>query len=174
MMRIRNLAARPLLVRLAALVLLAAIATAPLSAALDAANAIDAARDRLGRARALAARPPVTPPLVAADGDTLLAAFRDRLDALAAGRAIVIDAATLEPDAARPDLPRLRVWLRGTSAGLHGLLHALDGEAPRLVVEEADLSVARPADGEIGRPTILNLVVMARGVIAPPPGRKRP
>lgn len=174
MTRIRDLASRPRLVRLAALALLAALATPPLSAAREASNAIDAARDRLDRARVLATRPPVAPPLVAAESDGLLSAFRDRLDALAAGRAVVIDAATLETDPARPDLPRLRGWLRGTSAGLHGLLHALDSGSPRLVVEEADLSIARPADAEIGRPTILHLAVTARGVIAGPPGGKRP
>ena len=114
MTRIRDRATRPLLVRLAALILLVAAAALPLSAALDASAAIDAARDRLDRAYALVGRLPVTPPLVAADGDALLAAFRGRLDVLAAGRAIVIDAATLEPDPARPEVPRLRGLLRGT------------------------------------------------------------
>lgn len=174
MTRIRDRATRPLLVRLAALILLVAAAALPLSAALDASAAIDAARDRLDRAYALVGRLPVTPPLVAADGDALLAAFRGRLDVLAAGRAIVIDAATLEPDPARPEVPRLRGLLRGTSAGLHALLHALDSESPRLAVAEADLSIARPADDEIGRPTILHLVVTARGVIAAPRGDKKP
>ncbi|WP_267359960.1 hypothetical protein [Methylobacterium sp. GC_Met_3] len=174
MMRIRDLATRPFLVRFAALGLVVAAAAAPLSALRDASHAIEAARDRLHRARALAQRQRARPPLVAADGDTLLAAFRGRLDALAAERAIVIDGAVLEPDPARPDLPRLRGLLRGTSAGLHGLLHALDTEAPRVVVEDADLSVVRPADAEIGHPTILHLAVTARGVIAPLRAGTRP
>ena len=166
MTRIPDIAYRPLLVRLAAILVLAAIAATPLSAALDAARAIDAARDRLDRVRALAARPPVIPPLVAADGDKLQAAFRGRLDTLAAEGAVIIDATTIEADPARPDLPRLHAQLRGTAAGLHGLLYALDSGTPRLAVEEADLAIERLADAKIGRPTILRLTVTARGVIA--------
>jgi len=159
-------AARPVLVRLAAFGLLLAVGAGPVSLALDAAGEIDAARERLDKAREVAARPAAVPPLSAPDGGALAAAFRDRLDALAAGRAVVVDAAALEVDPARPDLPRLRATLRGTGAGLHGLMQALETGAPLMAVEEADLGLDRPADAEIGRPTVMRLALTVRGVIA--------
>lgn len=168
MTRLPDLALRPLLVRLAGCGLLLALGAGAVSSSLDASSAIETARDRLDRARERAARPESVPPLVAADGEALLAAFRARLDALAADRAVVIDAATLDPDPARPDLPRLRGMLRGTAEGLHGLVHALETGAPLVALEEADLGIERPADGEIGRPTLMRLSFVARGVVVPP------
>ena len=79
------------------------------------------------------------------------AAFRTRLDGLAAPQAVVIDWTGLEADPARPDLPRLRARLRGTAGGLHGLMHALETGTPLMAIEEADLDVERPADPAIGQ-----------------------
>lgn len=167
-MRRPDLALRPLLGRLVGGGLLLALGAAAVSSSLDASARIDAARERLDRARERASRPAPVPPLVAADGEALLSAFRARLDALAADRAVVIDAATLDPDPGRPDLPRLRGMLRGTAEGLHGLVHALESGPPLVALEEADLGVERPADAEIGRPTLMRLALVTRGVIAPP------
>lgn len=170
-------AVRPLLVRLAAFGLLLAVAAGPVSSALDATGEIAAARERLDRARAMAARPPVALPLSATDGEGLLAAFRGRLDALVGEAAVVVDSATIEPDPARPDLPRLRANLRGTAQGLHGVMHALETGSPLVAVEEADLGIERPADAEIGRPTVMRLTVVVRGVVAgrpPEPQRTNP
>jgi len=167
-------AARPLLIRLAAFGLLLALGAGPVSSALDAAAEIDAARARLVQARDLAARPSAAPPLVAAEADALLAAFRARLDGLATPQAVVIDWTGLEADPARPDLPRLRASLRGTAGGLHGLIHALETGAPLMAIEEADLGIERPADPAIGRPTVMRLAVTLRGLIADrAPGPRR-
>lgn len=163
-----DLALRPLLVRLAGCGLLLALGAGAVSSSLDASSAIDAARERLDRARDRASRPESVPPLAAADGEALLAAFRARLDTLAADRAVVIDLTTLDPDPGRPDLPRLRGMLRGTAEGLHGLAHALETGTPRVALEEADLGIERPADSEIGRPTLMRLILVARGVVVPP------
>ncbi len=166
MRRVMEAAARPVLVRLAALGLLLAVGAGPVSRALDASGEIDAARERLDRARAMAARPAAVPPLAAPDGGALVVAFRNRLDTLAASEAVVVDAAILEADPARPDLPRLRGTLRGTATGLHGLMRALETGVPLMAVEEADLGIDRPADAEIGRPTLMRLGLTVRGVIA--------
>lgn len=174
MIRAADLAVRPLLIRIGAIGLLLAIGAGPLLSALDAAGEIEAARTRLDRARERAARPPLVPPLAADDGDALLAAFRTRLDALAATGAVVIDRTLLETDPAKPALPRLRAALRGTAEGLHGLVHALETGSPLMAVEEADLDVERPADAEIGRPTLMRLAFSVRGVVTgkpAPPGR---
>jgi hypothetical protein len=160
-----DLPSRPRLLALAALGLALAAALGPVMACLDAARDIDAARARLDAARGAAARPPATQPPVAPGADALAAAFRSRLDALAAERSVLIDRAVLDADPARPDLPRLRADLRGTAEGLHGLMHALETGAPLLAAEEADLTVERAADSEIGRPTILRLALTLRGVI---------
>lgn len=169
-----DLALRPLLVRLVGLGLLLALGAGAVSSSLDASARIDAARDRLDRARERASRPASVPPLVATDGQALLSAFRARLDALAADRAVVIDVTTLEPDPGRPDLPRLRGMLRGTAEGLHGLVHDLETGTPLVALEEADLGVERPADAEIGRPTLMRLSLLARGVVATPAPRRMP
>ena len=169
-----DLALRPLLVRLAGFGLLLALGAGAVSSSLDASAEIDAARDRLDRARERASRPESVPPLVAADGEALLSAFRARLDALAADRAVVIDLTSLDANPGRPDLPRLRGMLRGTAEGLHGLVHALETGAPLIAVEEADLDIERPADGEIGRPTLMRLALVARGVVVPPSPRRIP
>jgi hypothetical protein len=158
-------AARPVLLRLAGAGLLLA-AAGPVFLAFEASGEIEAARDRLHRARDMAARPVAVPPLVAPDGGALVAAFRTRLDALAAGEAVVVDAAVIEADPARPDLPRLRGTLRGTASGLHGVMHALESGTPLMAIEEADLGIERPADSEIGRPTLMRLALTVRGVIA--------
>ncbi len=168
MTRLPNLALRPLLVRLAGCGLLLALGAGAVSSSLDASSAIETARDRLDRARERASRPDPIPPLVAADGEVLLAAFRARLDALAADRAVLIGAAALDPDPGHPDLPRLRAMLRGTAEGLHGLVFALETGAPFVALEEADLGIERPADAELGRPTLMRLTLVTRGVVAPP------
>ncbi|MCJ2012628.1 hypothetical protein [Methylobacterium sp. J-076] len=168
MTRLADLALRPLLVRLAGAGALLALMAGAVLSSLDASGAIEAARERLDRAQARAAQAPVAPPLVAADGDALLAAFRGRLDTLAADRAVIVDAATLEADPARPGVPRLRGTLRGTAEGLHGLAYALETGTPPVAVEEADLGIERPADSEIGRPLLMRMVVTARGVVVPP------
>lgn len=160
---------RPVLVALGGLGLLLALAVGPVSRAVEVQGDIATARDRLARAQAAAARPPQPAPLVAGDADALLVAFRARLEALAAGRAVVIDAAGLDPDPAQPTLPRLRTHLRGTAEGLHGLLHTLETEAPLLVAESAELDVARAADEEGGRPLLMRASLTLRGVQLPPP-----
>lgn len=160
---------RPVLAALAGLGLLLGLAVGPVSRAIDAQSEIAAARDRLARAQAAAARPPQPAPLVAAEADGLTAAFRGRLETLAGSRAVVIDAAVLEPDPAQPTLPRLRAFLRGTAEGLHGLLHALETEAPLLAIEAAELDVDRAADEEGGRPLVMRASLTLRGVQAPPP-----
>lgn len=169
MIRAADMAVRTLLVRIGAIGLLLAVGAGPVLSALDAAGEIEAARTRLDRAREQASRPPVVPPLAAADGDALLAAFRTRLDALAATGAVVIDRTLLDPDPAKPTLPRLRAALRGTAEGLHGLVYALETGSPLVAVEEADLDVERPADAEIGRPTTMRLALTARGVLTGKP-----
>ncbi len=158
--------------RLGALAVLVALAAGPVSSALDAAAEIDAARLRLDRAREQVARPAAGLPLVAPDGEALLAAFRAHLDALGPGA--LVDIATLEPDPAKPDLPRLRASIRGTAQGLHGLMHAVETGTPLVAVEEADLSVDRPADSDIGRPTILRLALTVRGVVSAPKPAPKP
>ena len=159
---------RPLLLGLGGIGLILGLAAGPVSGAIEAQGQIAAARDHLARAQAAAARPPLPAPLVAPDGDALLAAFRGRLEGLALGRAVVIDWAGLDPDPARPALPRLRTSLRGTADGLHGLLHALETEAPLLAVEEAELDIARAADEEGGRPLVMRASLTLRGVVVPP------
>lgn len=162
-------ALRAPLLGLAALGLVGVLAAGPVSGAIEAQQQIAASRERLARARIAAARPPQQTPLVAEDVDALLTAFRTRLETLAAERAAVIDAATVEPDPAEPTLPRLRADLRGTAEGLYGLLHALETEAPLMVVEEADLGVARAADAETGRPTVMRARLTLRGLLPPKP-----
>ncbi len=161
------LRARPVLVGLAFAGLLAVLAVGPVLGAIEAEGQITAARERLARAREAAARPPQRAPLAGLDTDALLDGFRARLEALASERAAVIDAATVEPDPARPTLPRLQADLRGTTEGLYGLLHALESEAPLVAVEEADLSVLRAADAETARPTVMRARLTARGVLLP-------
>lgn len=173
MIRLPDMALRPLLVRLAGFGALLALGAGAVSASLDASAEIAVARDRLDRAQARAARPDAVPPLTGADGETLLAAFRTRLDALAADRAVVIDTTGLDPDPSRPDLPRLHGSLHGTAEGLHGFVQALETGTPLVVLEQADLGIDRPADAEIGRPTIMRLVLTARGVVLPPPAPRR-
>lgn len=165
---------RPLLLGLAGIGLALALAAGPVLDALGAADDIAAARDRLARAQAAAAAAPVPAPLSAADETSLAVAFRTRLDALAAGRSATVDGAGLQPDPARPTLPRLSASLRGTAEGLHGLLAALETEAPLIVPEEAVLSVERPADPEIGRATVMRLTLTVRGVLLPAPTTGRP
>lgn len=159
---------RPGLVGLGCFGLLLGLAVGPVSRAVEAEDQIATARDRLVRAQAAAARPPQPAPLFATDADALLAAFRGRLDGLVAGRAVVIDGSAVDPDPGQPTLPRLRAQLRGTAQDLHGLLHALETEAPLLAVEAADLDVARAADQEGGRPTIMRASLTLRGVLPPP------
>jgi len=168
-----HIAIRPMLARLVALGLLGAVGAGPVFSGLDADIEIEAARARLDRAREQAARQPGVPPLTAADGDALLAAFRARLEALAGTGAVVIDGTLIEPDPARPALPRLRATLRGTAEGLHGLAHAVETGSPLMAVEEADLTVERPADAEIGRPTLMRLAFAARGVVTGKPAQPR-
>ncbi len=169
-------AVRPLLIGLLALGVAIVLGTGPVLDALAAADDIAAARDRLARAQAAAAAAPAPAPLSAADEAGLVIAFRSRLDALAAGRSATVDGAGLQPDPARPTLPRLSASLRGTAEGLHGLLAALESEAPLIVPEEAVLSVERPADSEIGRATVMRLNLTVRGVLLPAPttGRTGP
>jgi len=140
---------------------------------LDARERIAEGRDLLGRTRAAAERPAVAAPLWAADESALLAAFRARLDGLMASRALLLDDARLDPDAARPTAPRLSATLRGTAEGLHGLLLALETQAPLMVVETADLAVARAADAETGRPTIMQLTLALRGALSKAPDAAR-
>ncbi|WP_407529129.1 GspMb/PilO family protein [Methylobacterium oryzisoli] len=165
--RVPDLAGRPLLAGCAALGLVLAAAAGPLSSVLHASEEIEAARARLAAAREAVSRPRAAAPLAGPSADALLAALREHLDTLAAGRAAVIDAAEVAPDPDRPALPRLRASLRGTAEGLHGLVHALETGAPLIAVEEADLGILRPADAETGRPTVMRLAVTVRGVLTP-------
>lgn len=162
------LPSRPAVVALGGLGLILMLAVGPVSRAIDAQGEIAAARDRLARAQAAAARPVQPLPLVAADADGLLAAFRARLDTLAGSRAVVIDATNLEADPVQPTLPRLHAFLRGTAEGLHGLMHALETEAPLIAVEAAELDIARTADEESGRPLVMRASLTVRGVQLPP------
>ncbi|AWN48601.1 hypothetical protein DK419_21450 [Methylobacterium terrae] len=174
-MRAPAIDGRALILGLAGLALAVALAAGPVLDALGAADDIAAARDRLVRAQAAAAAPPVPAPLSAPDEAGLVLAFRARLDALAAERVVAVDGAGLQPDPARPTLPRLSASLRGTAEGLHGLVQALETEPPLIVPEEAELSVERPADPEIGRATVMRLNLTARGVLLPaPPGASAP
>ncbi|SFH07604.1 type II secretion system protein GspM [Methylobacterium gossipiicola] len=140
---------------------------------LDARERIAESRDLLGRTRAAAERPAPVPPLWAADESALLAAFRARLEGLTASRALLLDDARLDPDAARPTAPRLGATLRGTAEGLHSLLLALETQSPLMVVETADITVARPADAETGRPTVMQLTFALRGALAKAPDAVR-
>ncbi|MCF4125472.1 GspMb/PilO family protein [Methylobacterium sp. SyP6R] len=165
-------AGRPLLLGLAGLGLAAALGTGPVLDALAAQDDIAMARDRLARAQAAALAPPAPAPLSAADEAGLVAAFQSRLTALAAERSVAFDGAGIQPDLSRPTLPRLSASLRGTAEGLHGLLDALETGIPLVVLEEAEISVERPADPEIGRATVLRLTLTARGVLPPAPAAK--
>ncbi|MBY0296798.1 MAG: type II secretion system protein M [Methylobacterium sp.] len=158
---------KPLLLGLAGLGLALVLAIGPVLDAVAAADAIGVARDRLARAQAAA---PVPVPLSAADDGALVAAFRARLEALAAEHIAVVDGAGLRADPDRPTLPRLSASLRGTAEGLHGLMLALETQGPLLVPEEAELTVERPADPDIGRATVLRLNLTVRGVLLPGPG----
>ncbi|MDN3621519.1 GspMb/PilO family protein [Methylobacterium isbiliense] len=160
---------KPLLLGLAGLGVALVLAVGPVRDATEAAEAIGVARDRLARARAAAAAPaPV--PLSAADEGALVAAFQARLDALAAEHVAVVDGAGLRADPDRPTLPRLSASLRGSAEGLHGLMQALETQGPLVVPEEAELSIERPADPEIGRATVLRLNLTVRGVLLQAPG----
>ncbi|WP_167858555.1 hypothetical protein [Methylobacterium nonmethylotrophicum] len=160
---------RPLLAGLAALGLAIVLGTGPVLDALGAADDIAQARDRLARAQDAAALPAVAAPLGATDETGLVLAFRARLDALAAERAVLVDGAGLQPDPARPALPRLTAALRGTAEGLHGLMQALETESPLVVPEEAELGIDRPADPETGRATVMRLTLTVRGVLLQAP-----
>lgn len=148
--------------------LILGLAAGPVGAAFEAAAQIEAARERLARARAAAIRAPLPVPLSGADTEALLSAFRAHLEDLAGARAAVVERADLEPDPDRPTLPRLRASLRGTAEGLHGLLQALETEAPLVAIEEAELGIERAADAETGRPTVMRVSLSARGVLIPP------
>ena len=139
----------------------------PVADRLEAREQIADARGRLAQMREAAGRPAPAAPLWAADETALLAAFRARLDGLAAGRAVLIDAARLETDPARPGAPRLAAEIRGSAEGLHGLLRDLEGGAPQVAIETADLAVARAAEAEEGRPTLMRLALAARGLVVP-------
>ncbi|KQP29665.1 hypothetical protein ASF49_16025 [Methylobacterium sp. Leaf104] len=130
---------------------------------------IAGSRALLARTRAAANRPAPPAPLWGTDEAALLAAFRTRLDGLAADRAVLLDETRLERDAERPTAPRLAATLRGTTEGLHGLLLALETQTPLAVVETADLSALRPAEPEAGWPTVMRLSLSLRGALAAPP-----
>ncbi|GEP03105.1 GspMb/PilO family protein [Methylobacterium oxalidis] len=134
---------------------------------LDARAEIAEARARLGHLQAAAGRPPPAAPLSGGDEAALLGAFRARLDALASGRALVIDGARVEADPGSPTLPRLHAQMRGTAEALHGLLAALEAGPPLVVVEAAEIGIARPADAVEERPTALRLDLTARGAVLP-------
>lgn len=138
--------------------------------AFDASARIDRARERLARLHRAATRPPLPALLTAPDADGLLAAFRGRVEALAGGQAAILERAELDADPEHPHRPRLRAAIRGTAESLHGLLHALETEAPLVAVEEADLAVERPADPETGRPTMMRATLTARGFVLPAAG----
>ncbi|MEA1832128.1 hypothetical protein U8607_08530 [Methylobacterium durans] len=137
------------------------------SALLETRSEISDARARLGRLQAASARPAPAAPLSAGDEAALLGAFRARLDALAGGRAVVLDGARIEPDAGSPTMPRLHAEMRGTAEGLYGLLRDLETGAPPLVVETAEIGVLRPAEPAEERPTVLRLGLAARGALLP-------
>lgn len=126
-------------------------------------------RALLGRVKAAAHRPALPAPLWAADEAALLTAFRARLEGLVASGALLLDETRLDRDAERRTAPRLGATLRGTAEGLQGLLLALETQAPLAVIETADLTVARLADPETGRPTVMRLSLGLRGALAAEP-----
>lgn len=127
------------------------------------------ARALLARTRAAAERPALPAPLWGADEAALLAAFRARLDALAANRAVLLDETRLARDPERPTAPRLAATLRGTAEGLHGLVLALETGTPLAVVETAELTAPRAADAETGWPTVMRLSLTLRGALTAAP-----
>jgi hypothetical protein len=161
--------ARPILFGVLAVGLILALVAGPVGEAVEAAAQIESGRERLDRARAAASRPPLPIPLAGSSEEALLASFRQRLESLAGARAAVVERADFEADPDRPTLPRLRASVRGTAEGLHGLLQALEKEAPLIAVEEAELGIERAADRETGRPTVMRASLTARGVLIPPP-----
>lgn len=160
---------RPILFGVLAVGLILALVAGPVGEAVEAAAQIEAGRERLDRARAAASRPPLPIPLAGSSEADLLASFRARLESVAGARAAVVERADLEADPDRPTLPRLRASVRGTAEGLHGLLQALETEAPLIAVEEAELGIERAADRETGRPTVMRASLTARGVLIAPP-----
>ncbi|WP_156635443.1 hypothetical protein [Methylobacterium sp. Leaf123] len=161
--------ARPILFGAFAMGLILALVAGPVGEAVEAAAQIEVGRERLARARAASARPPMPIPLAGSSEEELLAVFRARLESLAGTRAAVVERADLEADPDRPTLPRLRASIRGTAEGLHGLLQALETEAAFIAFEEAELGIERAADRETGRPTVMRASLTARGVLIPPP-----
>lgn len=161
--------ARPILFGALAVGLILALLAGPVGEAVEAAAQIEMGRERLARARAASSRPPLPIPLANSSEEELLAIFRARLESLAGTRAAVVERADLEADPDRPTLPRLRAAIRGTAEGLHGLLQALETEAPLIALEEAELGIERAADRETGRPTVMRASLTARGVLIPPP-----
>lgn len=142
-----------------------------MSVVVEARDHIAEGRALLGRTRAAANRPPLPAPFWGPDEAALLSAFRDRLDGLVAGRAVLLDESRLDSDPDRPAAPRLIATLRGTAEGLHGLLLALETQGPLAVIETAQLTAPRAADAETGRPTLMHLSLSLRGaLVAPPPG----
>lgn len=161
--------ARPILLGALALGLILALVAGPVGEAFEAAAQIEAGRERLDRARTASSRPPLPVPLAGPSEAELLTIFRDRLESLAGARAAVVERVDLEADPDRPTLPRLRASIRGTAEGLHGLLRALETEAPVIALEEAELGIERAADRETGRPTVMRASLTARGVLIPSP-----
>ncbi|MDR7038617.1 hypothetical protein J2X36_003387 [Methylobacterium sp. BE186] len=141
-----------------------------LAGLIDARAEVSAARAHLGRLQAASLRPAPGAPLSATDEAGLLAAFRGRLDALASGRAVVVDGLRVGPDAGSPTMPLLHAEMRGTAEGLHGLLRDLETGPPVVVVETAEIGVARSAEEAGEHPAILRLGLAARGVLLPAEG----
>ncbi|MGY2050991.1 hypothetical protein [Methylobacterium sp. JK268] len=167
---------RAALLALAALAAAGGLGAAALLPLVDTAAEIDQARTLLGRVVEAGERAGPPAPLWAADPASLQAAFRSRLDGLAAGRTVLLDDVRLDFDPRRPTLPVMTAMLRGTTEGLRGLLLALETQAPLVVVESAELALLSPADAAAARPTVLRLTLAARGVLvpaAPGPGAPR-
>ncbi len=143
--------------------------------ALAAQDDIAMARDRLARAQAAALAPPAPGALERCGRGRPRRRLPVPPHRAGGGAERRIRRAGIQPDLSRPTLPRLSASLRGTAEGLHGLLDALETGIPLVVLEEAEISVERPADPEIGRATVLRLTLTARGVLPParPPKQSR-
>ncbi len=164
----------PAFLALGALAVLGLAVAGPVADIGELGDGIAEARERLARTRAAAARPVPSTPFAGGDAEAVSAAFRARIEAALAGRAVILEGVTVIADLDQARLPVLSAALRGTAEGLHGVLSDLDAGIPRVAAETADISVASPADADEERPTVLRLSLAVRGLLAPADAPPRP